>query len=311
MKSSKLISKQNTADKPKQIWWAVNLLQDNRQVLEHGLQSLLPHAKALNAMIVPVCYIDPYKSINELSHNFPLFPVLRDSTKSLKDRANSVLLSIGKKTDRAYLSEAIYLTHSEEVPPTLRDKVLKLSSKAKSSKAVFVALSSHGYTGLKRLYMGSFTETYTQLTKGASLVLNPNSRVASKIKRIIFATDFSQQSLSAFDSLLQIYGKANVKITVVHYLARYETEAAKSNMKKFEKQFVANTKKHGVSATFKLLNQTGEFAPSKEILSFTSSLKADLIALTAQSGELKSLILGALSREILRYAKLPVLLFRS
>jgi nucleotide-binding universal stress UspA family protein len=307
MKSSKLISKQNTADKPKQIWWAVNLLQDNRQVLEHGLQSLLPHAKALNAMIVPVCYIDPY----ELSHNFPLFPVLRDSTKSLKDRANSVLLSIGKKTDRAYLSEAIYLAHSEEVPPTLRDKVLKLSSKAKSSKAVFVALSSHGYTGLKRLYMGSFTETYTQLTKGASLVLNPNSRVASKIKRIIFATDFSQQSLSAFDSLLQIYAQANAKITVVHYLARFETEAAKSNMKKFEKQFVANAKKRGVSATFKLLNQTGEFAPLKEILSFTSLLNADLIALTAQSGELKSFILGALSREILRYAKLPVLLFRS
>jgi nucleotide-binding universal stress UspA family protein len=160
-----------------------------------------------------------------------------------------------------------------------------------------------------------------------TLVFNPHCPPPPQIRHIVFPTDFSKESLLAFDAVLGFAAQLRARVSVVNYfhhpmLSIFLQGASQSQ---FEvdlkhKEFLsrndgAKLEKIGlgkkVKTKFHLLTDRGAFNPSGGLLKFAQSQKADLIALAAQSGEFKATLIGATSRELARSAKCPVLIYRS
>ena len=226
-----------------------------------------------------------------------------------------------------YFKDTIFLTHEPSDAPTLGEKVETISQQATKRKVRFIVLYTHSHSGLKRLFLGSFAETFLLYSKVPTLVISPYCTAAGGgIKQILFPTDFSEQSLTAFNLVIDMASRLKAKVSVVHYSHTAEhsslfseaifgelEEETKKKLAKIYKaggQLVVKGMKGKVKTTFCVVSGRGTFDPSGAIKKFAKNKKIDLIGLAAQSGTIKSTFLGATSRELARSAPCPVLICR-
>lgn len=309
------------------IWWAIDPFNDEDKFHENALRVLAPLARAFNTSVVPVVYVDSYRALEKSGHRFPLIPVFRQPFDGLRALAEDRLAKIGSRGFQSVLAQPIFLTHEPREVPTLHEKVTAITKEAKQRNAMCVALQSHSRRGLKRLYMGSFAETFMLSSTVPTLILNPQTTAPDKLKRILFPTDFSRGSLAAFKKVSDLAARLSAELTIVHYFsvlsppAYLDRVTVKQLKKEYEqkdrsieergKALAAKAKSQGVKASFHLLRSSGAFDPSGGLLAFAKREGTDLIALAAQSSALETELLGATSREIVRSAKCPVLIYRA
>lgn len=311
------------------LWWAVDPFEEDTYFREHGLSILRPFQKALGVPIKPIAYIDPFR----MSGDVPLSPELASQARTdpfgaLQAAAIERLRSMGEKTQGGGFAEPKVLMVQPGELPSLREKAEEISALAAKQGATFVALHTHSRRGLTRLYMGSFAETFVTHARVPTLVTNPSCVPPKKIAHAVFPTDFSKESLAAFKSFVELASKLRARISILHYLhvpelsvfigsGQVASELAADLNKRSEalvrqgKKLTTFAASKKVKAMFQLLPDRGRFDPSGGILKFAEKEKADLIALTAQSGELRATFLGATSREVVRAAKCPVLVYRN
>ena len=79
-----------------------------------------------------------------------------------------------------------------------------------SQDADIVVMSSHGRSGFSRLFLGSVTERVVRFSNAPVLLVEKESKI-KPLTEILLTTDFSNNSLEAFD-----YARAIVKKTYAH-----------------------------------------------------------------------------------------------
>jgi hypothetical protein len=82
--------------------------------------------------------------------------------------------------------------------------------------AELIALTSHGRSGLSRLFLGSFAERLLDISYVPILFLSKNEFGKAEAERAIFATDFTIQSKIAFQTFLK-FAKHSVKEVVIFH----------------------------------------------------------------------------------------------
>ena len=318
--------KRKSGGKSRVIWWAVDPFHDDEAFQKNALRVLRPFAKALNASIVPVAYLDAYRGLEQDGYRFPLLPLFNEPHLGLRAIAEARFTKMRSREIDRLLSAPVLLTHDIGKAPSLREKVGAIIKGAKRSGALFVALQSHSRRGLKRLYMGSFAETFILYSDVPTLTINPQTSCSDKIQRILFPTDFSRESLTALEKVLHLAAMLSARVMVVHYLSvlsppdflkRGTIEQLKKEQKQRDLSFqrhgaklVGKGKKLGVNTSFHIIRDTVVFDPSGALLRFAKAQRADLIALAAQSRSVETELLGAMSRQIVRDAPCPVLIYR-
>ncbi len=301
--------------KKQAIWWAVDPFHDDNFFHEHAINVLIPFARALATVIHPVIFIDQYRAAESEA----------DATlESLKATAEKRLEVVLKKAPRNLFASRVFLSHEPGDAATLRDQVGAISAEALKHSALFVALNSHAHRGFKRLYMGSFAETFMLHSNVSMLIINPSCVVSFKLRHAVFPTDFSSESIKACTKFQAMCLKLKTSLSIVHKLPwwlsasvsnpqlKADAESQKQESARALEKLETKANGLGLKAEGVLLtNNAKSESPAASILKFSRDKHADLIAIAAQSGPVMTTLLGATSRSVVREAHCPVLVYRA
>ncbi len=207
------------------------------------------------------------------------------------------------------------------------DTVACLIQFALEEGADVIAVDSHNRKGLEKIFMGSFAETLVLQSPLPVLVFNPRTQTPTKLKRILYPTDFSEASHEVFMRIAKLAAKLNVPIYLFHklYFARPELVGmpfvfpaiAKESIKEVKqafldkgKEWADHAKGFGVRVKVHLDTQPGPALD--EILKTIKRMGGStLVAMASQSGPVKSVLLGSLTRQILRHSTCPVVVLHA
>lgn len=193
---------------------------------------------------------------------------------------------------------------------------------ALEENADLITVSTHSRKGAARLVMGSFAETLVLQSPIPVLVINPKWQPAKKLKHILFPTDFSDASSLVFDRVLRLAKELNCEVLLFHKIESLYpylghpfvvpvvskesiSEMTKSYHEKGE-AWASRGKSLGVQVKFYLANKPG-YALDEILKVAKKASGSGMIAIASQSGPIESVLLGSLTRQVLRSAPCPVL----
>lgn len=130
------------------------------------------------------------------------------------------------------------------------------------------------------------------------------------LRHILFPTDFSENAERALDVLEQIVDAAQTEVTLIHVCEE------SSNTDQHEQQ--GEAARHRLEAIASRLQQHGaqsvkielrEGSPTAEMLAMTQQHEHSMIVMGSQgAGFIKEVFLGSVSHNLVRHARVPVLL---
>jgi nucleotide-binding universal stress UspA family protein len=323
-----------------QIWFTFDPFQKKAHTQADALNLIAPYARTMQAEIQPVYFADLFRGTDSGSFWFPLIPLsekctLKELTKIVTKKWDDLVA----KTQYNALPLKI-LTHNKDDIPSLETKALRISDEARKKEASMVAIQTRGHHGLKRMAMGSFTETFLLHTKVPTLVIPPVTSRSSDLKQktgslfttpkdILFATDLSPVSLLAFKKMAPLFKMLKVKITLFFHLEiahdiinaldpEFKTNVINNSLVKKLKpeinerasDFFEIATNHDLKIKLHIHSSPDPIAKSDAIIEAANNLKLNCVALAAQSNRLKTSLIGATSRELVRKSTIPVLIYR-
>ncbi len=127
---------------------------------------------------------------------------------------------------REELEKSCGVVASAGVIPLRRDKPFvmraleaRLKKIIAENKLDLVVVGSHGYTGLKRFLLGSFSEMVFRHTDCPVLVVGPEAGEATppqRISKILFATDFERESVDALPVAADFARRLGATLILAH-----------------------------------------------------------------------------------------------
>ncbi len=232
------------------------------------------------------------------------------------------------------LDDAIRRIHVDEMRPlkllnapyrSLREAADRLVSYARENRAELIVASTHARGGFTKHILGSFCEALIYRSEIPTLVINPKRSKPFDFRRVLFATDFSEQSQEGFKRLLPIASRLRSKVRIFHKLGYFlapqldptflfpfpqealETEV--SQRMKDAENWKRLAKGEGVEAEF-VMDRTLLDTAAVSILREAESERA-VIAMAAQSGPIAGALLGSTTLRVVREASVPVWIFHS
>lgn len=304
----------------KRILWSFNPFQNDPKVMKNALALLKALAKQSKLPVEPVYVVSPAEVNVVLEFSVPA-----------KDRFQAVARLECEKALKKHSFPGL-------LPPTvLVENQVRMSASAKTlaqyaekNGAYTIVVGTHGKSGLGRILLGSFAETLLYHAKTPVLLANPHLAKASALKHFVFASDFSPASEGVFSQFCAFLKPLKAKVTLYHLVPKpfpwaspatsyllgsqtlsegqYLREIAEENRSKAEK-FQKIAKKQKVSCELRFETSDEDVAAS--ILKLAKRLKADAVALAAQTGRWETALLGSTSRGLLREGRIPIWVLRS
>jgi len=239
------------------------------------------------------------------------------SYQGIREAAHRRLLSVLKSV----APQGLNPLHVPAQPAIgLRDGTKLVIDYAKAKRAELIVVSTRGGGGLKRLALGSFTETLVLRSDVPVLSVHPDWN-AKPIKSVFFATDFSLQSKVAYLQAIEFCKRRSLKIVLFHKVQvpqypafdfAYATLSAYSGALEAEihasrtiaRDWAALARTHDVLVEISL-DESRLGSPAEAILK-RSGRGGFMIALASQSGAISALLVGSTARQIVRKSKQPV-----
>jgi|GEM_PF-2132294 len=195
------------------------------------------------------------------------------------------------------------------------NRLLKL---AKDKDCELCVINSQGGGAIKKLFLGSFAESAVHLSDRKLLIINPHTKLSSKIRTVLFCYEPSKDSADALKQIIKFCKKWGAKLVIFHASqlgfgvheseSSNEVKAHKDTSGKWQSAIEQKCKKAKVKCEFQI---STEFAMISDLaLKAAKKVRADLISVLAKSGPTTALIGGSVTRQILRSSNLPVLVMR-
>lgn len=300
-----------TTDSVKKILWAVDPFSGDKDVLRSAAWAIRALVKAKPFQVQPV-YI-----WNAVATEFPETSrsMLQEVQKKGQEELESVL-------SRVKISNILPLQVRPASFTAVRGAIHELVNIAKEREAELIVVSTHARKGVNRFLLGSFAETLILYSDVPLLIVHPNWRRTPEFKTILFPTDFSAESIDAFQKVLQFGSSRKSRIILFHkpglpaiptfdfayatatpyYQEIYEADVKENESK--AKELVAQGKQVGVRVDV-IFDRSKTGSVFDAILRHSKRLSC-MIAMTSRSGSLSAVILGSTTRQVVRYSEQPV-----
>lgn len=227
-----------------------------------------------------------------------------ESTSYIQEKT-AFLLQLAKKRFHAFLKKD-YLENLEVVPIVKHFKVFsEINDLAKNENADLIVMGSHGASGLKELFVGSNTEKVIRFSEIPVMVIK-NDIKDFNFDNVVYATDFSHESIDAYVRIKSIAEGFNGNMHVVYVNTPYQDFKTTPEMEKLAADFfaIADGDVENMKHTTFVLDRSVE----KGILDFCNSVGADLIAMSTHARKgLSHFFKGSLSEDVANHASLPIL----
>lgn len=277
-----------------------------------------PHAVSIDLQlqtaraIEPLCI--PGKVIIE-----PVSVVTHSSKRKIGNEARERFQNILDKTQLPNLQAPCFLAAKGF---SARVAVQSLIEHARDWRADLIALSTHGRHGMSRWFMGSFAETLILSTEIPVLVSNPKSRHFEHYENILFPTDFSPVSKTVFLRVLDIAAQYELKILLFHKVDSsfppvlfgsvplpLQVRTLQQTTKEIQKEgarWVSLAAAEGVRAKLHLA-KSSKLRTAEAVVHASRHMHAPLIAMASQSGTIGNVLLGSVTRQVIRHSECPAL----
>jgi nucleotide-binding universal stress UspA family protein len=232
----------------------------------------------------------------------PEYKKLCHETKQSLDKICHRLQQAGFQADRALLDG---------------DPVEGILKAVKHHKADLLILGTHGSRDIERLMLGSTAEEVLRKISRPVLTVGPNTRDPNRgnvlFRRVILATDFNREALSAALYAFSLAAKEASHISVCHVLPEGHTKTMDSAQ--LEAEFMQAMNKLIPADIWKKCSadyavEYGDAAD--EILALAETRNADLIVLGAHSASAMATHLApGVAFRVIAGAKCPVLTIRN
>ena len=308
--------------KNRKIIWALDPFEKTGETTKELVENLKQLAGATGAKVEPVYVLSPDLIDVNLTYPDSWFKKYRPLTENvvnqyLKDLAFPNLLPPRILNERQ---------------ASMRQATQTLLAYAKRAKAEMIAVGTHSRKGMSRFFMGSFAETVLLYSKVPVLVVGAQSlkkgnKGQKRMDHILFATDFTKNSGILFESILKLAASLHSRITILHAIPHpaapliqsgvYLLSGAWVTLPEFLTQEEERTRKLGAryealarrkNVPLDVVIDSSHMGISEIILKNAET--ASLIAMAAESGMMKSLLIGSITRQVVRSAPCPVWVMR-
>lgn len=294
----------------KKMIWAVDPLAEEQKFQKHFVRVVTGISKGFPSGIVQPVYVvtPPNPYIPERG--------LRDFFENTENAVKKQWAKLVGRAKIPGLQEPKLLVCEDFSTKAAAGRLLEY---ARKNDASVIAVSTHARRGLPRAILGSFSESLVLQSEIPTLVINPTTETRSNIRHILFPSDLSGASRKVFLQVLELAREAKARVTVYHkvdfidaftvpslYQFPMADEYAEQDLKRREEaieSFVAVSKKAGVKVD--LVLDKGKKAPGDAILARAKKLQPDLIAMASQTGPVASMLLGSVTRQVVRAAPVP------
>ena len=284
--------------------WAVDPASDAR-LMKNSVRAIRAMTQGRRATISPVYFLSEFL----------------DSTPS-QSVGDTLALTHGKirsafekQLGRSGLVGLKPLTVLTGVSLTRWRMMLELTDYASRHHADVIVVATHGRTGIKRWFIGSFADAMMHESKVPLLIVNPHWEEASGFSNILFPTDFSDVSKAAFLKVIEYSKAAGARVTLFHRIALTITPEMHllvqrpSDYRRVRDQQVADCRvrandwakegdKRGVDVAI-VVDASGLSSVADAVLK-QQRLSGGVIALASRSGEISTQLLGRTTRALIQ-----------
>ncbi len=235
----------------------------------------------------------------------------------------STVQAYGKETKTDHAAKAIfYIKRAEQqfdeflkkdylsgisVTPIIRHfKVFsELGEVAKENNADLIVMGSKGSSGLSEFFIGSNTEKVVRHSEIPVMVIK-NKLVDWDIKRVVFATDFSDETTSSFLTLTKLLAPLDVELQLLHVNVPGESFQNTDEMEWAVESFLENSE--GNLNRLKDVYYISDRSAEKGILKYANKVNADMIAIITHGRTgLARFFEGSISEDLANHGNFPIL----
>jgi nucleotide-binding universal stress UspA family protein len=210
--------------------------------------------------------------------------------------------------------------------PGLQDQVRTLAEYAHRESVDLLVVGTHARTGPTRWMLGSFAELLAFESGLPLYFINPLWKFSENTRRILFPTDFSVDSLYAFERLLYFTKSSASRITLFHRVQFPSTVRsafgyglwpigpgvglvdAIREAQQIADEWVLKAGRLGVDVT--VLIHSKEAQGIVDGILKSALMGYGMIAMAAESGGAATILLGSVTRKVMRGASCPVWVIR-
>jgi nucleotide-binding universal stress UspA family protein len=297
-----VILQRRKQEKKMKLALAFNPFTENIEILKKA-KTLIGSLKPKSLEIVFV------SSPAEVQLNFAFDIDIKDRySKYPKELAIHKLNAAGLKYSKITILEVQSASTSE--------RVRRLAEYLKKSNFDMTLLSTHARKGMDRFFQGSFTESLILNAKSNLLVFNPHSKISTTIKKITFSHDLSKAATKNLKSIFRLANGLKSNLDVIYVsdpILSYSESTilyADTYRELNNKKITGLQKEVGkLDRKIKLFVEDGWQAISELIMKNADKNKSNLIVVNAKVGSLVAALGGSVSRQVIRTAHQPVLVF--
>ena len=291
------------------IIWAMDALQDSPEIETRCFEIIQSLIGQSDIEVEPVCVLPPYRVNSPFDVIYPPFPYLGEQAiESLKGRLqnfSSTMLSPPKIIDKPVMSTA--------------GAVRELSKYAEERKADLIVVGTHCRKGISRFFLGSFAESLLLNSRTPLLMVGIHMAQITKFDSIFFPTDFGRTSELVFLQVVDLAKSLQAKLFIYHMvqkpvilpaglapsvdLPRIMKEEKIKTRERLDR-YLELAKQSDLKA--EIIYEFSGDSESEAILKTALTKHAGLIAMAAQSGAVRSTIIGSTTRQVVRGAPCPV-----
>ncbi len=242
------------------------------------------------------------------------------SSNASTDIQGAAAIAVNKMIQQFGIKRALPPTILVQGDLSLGKAVRRLIQHAKESETDLIAVGTQARTGATRFLLGSFAETLILQSDVPTLVVSPKSKPIQKINHILYPTDLSRKSVDAFSDVVTLAKRLGASITVFHrveyqslgpvglipappiFIESYKTDV--SLREKESGMLAARARATGIDVNIKVEHQGAGALDA--ILELSEGMESGLIAMVSQSSSVKSILLGSITRQVIRHAHCPV-----
>jgi len=201
------------------------------------------------------------------------------------------------------------------------DPVDLIAGLANPERVELIVMGTHGFGGLGRLFLGSVAERTVRMSSVPVMTVKENEwDAAVKIRHILLATDFSEDSEEAVDLAIRWAQRLGADVDVFHALSEVEVGAEPgmgSDAKNRRRQEKREQALEGLQSVLGRMSAAGVpagadltyGAASVEIVKRATQSRANLVVMGRRGQScLDHVLFGSIAERVLRHVKCSVLL---
>ncbi|MCB4798694.1 universal stress protein [Neotamlana laminarinivorans] len=216
-------------------------------------------------------------------------------------------LKLAEKKFKEFLQKD-YLQGVRVTPIVKHFKVFsEISDVAEDHSADLIIMGSHGSSGISEIFVGSNTEKVVRHSNIPVLVLKDDIKIEG-FKKVLFATDFSSESVEVYKKALAKFEALNVEVNLL-----YVNTPSRFLTSKEMREKVANFLTEAEGNTNRMANTSfvSNYSVEAGILNQASEINADLIAVATHGRKgIAHFLEGSISEDVANHAVLPVMTFK-